>query len=123
MEDLFAPQAIAVIVQVEHIDGVKNIDSIVKVPGIDCVFIGPNDLSGSLNVIGQTEHPEVLKAINFVKQSCMNAGIPLGIYVSGMPRLKEVLREGFSFIALSADASVLGNAARKSVNEFRESIS
>ena len=42
-----------VIVQIEHIDAVSNIDEIFGVDGVDGFFIGPNDLSGSMGILGK----------------------------------------------------------------------
>jgi len=58
-----ANDRIAVIIQAEHIDAVNNIDDIVKVDGIDAVFIGPYDLSASMGRMGEVDHPEVVEAI------------------------------------------------------------
>ena len=60
-------QESVVIAQVEHIESVKNIASILQVPGIDVIFVGPFDLSGSLNVLGQIDHPQVQAAIGHRK--------------------------------------------------------
>jgi len=59
-----ANDRIAVIIQAEHIDAVNNIDDIVKVDGIDAVFIGPYDLSASMGRMGEVDHPEVVEAID-----------------------------------------------------------
>ena len=48
-----ADQQILVIVQIEHIDAVKNLDAILAVPGLDGICLGPNDLSGSMGKLGK----------------------------------------------------------------------
>ena len=45
------------------IEGVNNLEKIVKVDGVDMITTGPGDLSGSIGIIGQTEHPKVLKLL------------------------------------------------------------
>src|SRR5208283_2051036 len=47
-----------VVIQIEHIDALKNLDEILQVPGIDAIIIGPYDLSGSLGVPGKFDHPK-----------------------------------------------------------------
>ena len=54
------------IVQIEHQTAVKNIDSILEVPGIDAVVVGPFDLSGSMGILGQVLHPDMLAAYRHV---------------------------------------------------------
>src|SRR6185436_3836034 len=59
-----ANEECAVILQIEHIDAVKNIDAILAVPGLDGILIGPNDLSGSMGKLGNTGDPEVVQAMD-----------------------------------------------------------
>ncbi len=58
----------------------KNIEAIVQVPGLDAVFVGPNDLAASLGRIGELTHPSVSAAIDRVTQVCQSAHMPLGIF-------------------------------------------
>ena len=57
-----------------------NIDEISAVPGIDAVFIGPYDLSASLNKVGLLQDPEGTDAIWQVHNSCLDKGLKTGIY-------------------------------------------
>ena len=50
------------IIQIESMTAVENIEEILKIKELDAVMVGPYDISGSLNVPGQTAHPEVRKA-------------------------------------------------------------
>ncbi len=58
-----------VIAQIEHIKAVENFDEILNVDGIDGFIIGPYDLSGSLNLPGQFNHPLVIEALDSVEES------------------------------------------------------
>ncbi len=62
------------IVQVEHIDAVEDIDQILAVPRLASIAFGANDLAGSMGLIGQSRHPDVLRAIDSViarsRQAC-----------------------------------------------------
>ena len=73
-----ANQSVAVIVQAEHAQAVENIESIVKVEGIDAVLIGPYDLAASLGKMGRIDDRAVTDAIDHVTNACQAAGIPLG---------------------------------------------
>ncbi|SVC99141.1 uncharacterized protein METZ01_LOCUS351995, partial [marine metagenome] len=53
-----------VIVQIEHINAVNCLESILSVEGVDAYFVGPYDLSGSLGIPGQFDHPEFLEAMD-----------------------------------------------------------
>ena len=75
-----ANDEIAVIVQIEHIEAVQNIDAILDVPGIDGVFVGPFDMSGSMDLPGQINHPQVQEAIKKVIKACEKRDIARCIY-------------------------------------------
>ena len=65
-----ANDEVAVIVQIEHVDAARNIDAILDVPGIDGVFVGPFDLSGSMGKPGKINDPEVQQAIRDIIRAC-----------------------------------------------------
>ena len=73
---------LTVVLQIEHIDGVRNIESIVAVPGFDAVFIGPYDLSGSMGMTGMIDAPEVQREIEVVRRACSKAGLAVGIFAA-----------------------------------------
>ncbi|HNH52774.1 MAG TPA: aldolase/citrate lyase family protein, partial [Nitrosomonas sp.] len=52
-----------IVVMIEHIKAVEQIDSILAVPGVDAYIIGPYDLSGSMGMPGELDHPQVQDAI------------------------------------------------------------
>lgn len=99
-----------IMIQIEHIEGVKNIDSILAVPGIDSIFIGPYDLSSSMGVTGQVDHPEVRAAIEMVKKKCQMASIPYGIFSMNPESLKKEINDGCTFLLCGIDVSIFSGA-------------
>jgi len=67
------------IVQIEHVDAVKKIESILDVKGIDAIVFGPFDLSASLNLCGQLKHREVKTCYETVISACKKRKIPVGV--------------------------------------------
>jgi len=98
-----------VIVQIEHIKAVENLEDILSVEGVDGFIIGPYDLSGSLGVPGQFDHPEMLKALNRVKDVSekMNALSGFHVIPPEKEALQEKVMEGYKFIAYSLDTLML----------------
>jgi len=72
---------ISIIIQIEHIDAINELDSILDVDGIDATFIGPYDLSGSLGVPGDFDNSEYQKALSVYINKSYKHNIPLGIHV------------------------------------------
>ena len=112
-----ANSSTAVILQIEHIEAVKNIDEILEVEGIDGIFIGPYDLSGSMNMLGQVGHPDVQEAIDTVKKRCAEYKIPLGGFVMKPEGVSKEVNDGCSFVAVGIDTVLFANAAKDVINK------
>ena len=104
---------VALIVQCEHKEAIKNLPKTIKVEGIDCIFVGPYDLSGSYNKLGKTEDTEVLNAIETIQKTCVEAGMPLGIFGTKPENMLAYKKIGFNLIAISTDVLMLSESARK----------
>ena len=114
-----ANDKVAVIVQAEHIDAVENIEAIVKVEGVDAVFIGPYDLSASMGKMGDVADPAVVDAINHVTSICDAAEMPLGIFGVTAESVKPYLDRGYSLIASGVDVLMMAHAAKKMLSKLR----
>ena len=113
-----------VCVQIEHIEGVRSIDEILSVPGVDAVFVGPYDLTASMGITAQFEHPDMQKAMRRILEACKRHGIVPGIHVV-QPDVAEVLRrykEGYRLIAYSLDITMLHRACVDGLAEIRRQI-
>ena len=102
-----ANERISVIVQIEHVDGVRNLDPILAVPGIDGVLIGPYDLSGSMGLLGQVDHPEVRNAMATIRTTCARHDIPFGLFVRDAGGIEAALASGVNFLAVGTDLSLM----------------
>lgn len=89
-----------VIVQIEHIDAVKNLDAILKVPGIDSICIGPTDLSGSMGILGESQNPELNAVIEEICRKTLAAGLILGTASAPYQTWKA---RGLHWMALTSD--------------------
>lgn len=104
-----------VIVQVEHIDAVNNLESILSVEGVDGIIVGPYDLSASLGKPGEFNDSEVLEALNRVEEISSKYNKALGFHVI-KPNHTEVtakVKKGYTFVAFSLDFLFLGDKARE----------
>jgi 4-hydroxy-2-oxoheptanedioate aldolase len=108
-----ANREIAVIAMIEHIDAVNRADDIISTPGVDAVFIGPNDLAASMGLpLGlDNPHPEHQKAVAHVLATGKRLGVPVGIHCGNFEAVNQRIAEGFLWLALSTDAGLLAEAA------------
>lgn len=105
-----------VMIQIEHIDAVRQIDEIVSVPGVDGTFIGPYDLSLSMGIPGQLDHPDVAAASRRVLEATLARGLAAGIHLvhphNAVERLQQCVAQGYRFLALGTDILFLGDSCR-----------
>ncbi len=89
---------VVVIVQVEHIEAVNNLESILSVEGVDGFIIGPYDLSGSLGIPGQFDHPLMKEAMGRIETVGAASGKAPGIHViePKPDELKSRIEQGVS---------------------------
>ena len=112
-----------VILQIEHIDGVDNLKEIIKVEGVDSVVVGPNDLSGSLGLLGQTRHPEVLKQLDRIADTCNEAGFPFGASIGWNEEdVSDWIRRGVSWISVGGDVSYLVSGGKNTLEKTKNLI-
>ncbi|HEY9731375.1 MAG TPA: aldolase/citrate lyase family protein [Drouetiella sp.] len=116
-----ANEKLCVFLQIEHVDGVKNIDSILKVPGIDAIIIGPYDMSGSFGKLGQIHDPEVQQAIDTVRKACKSKSIPIGIFCLQPDLAKKYIEQGYELINLGCDIHFLWSSAKASLESIKPS--
>jgi len=108
-----ANEEILVVLMIEHVEAVANAEAIITTPGVDAIFIGPNDLLNSMGRMPsfESDDSEFVAAVNRVRDLCQRHRVPVGIHVISPDAAKRRAVEGFQFIALGSDAGfMLGKA-------------
>lgn len=114
-----ANDEVAVLIQIEHIEAVRNIEQILDVTGIDAVFVGPFDLSGSMDKPGEINDPEVQTAIKSVIGACEKRGIARAIYAHSPEHARTYMSQGYTVIGLCTDNILLARAAQAALAAVR----
>jgi 2-keto-3-deoxy-L-rhamnonate aldolase RhmA len=114
-----ADAATLVAVQIETAAGLQAREEIVGVPGVDAVFIGPNDLSLSLGLPGQLDHPTVVQAIEDIFASAAAAGVAPGMHVFDMASALKYLDAGCRFLCFRSEVSFFVGGSRDALAEIR----
>ncbi|WP_375175922.1 HpcH/HpaI aldolase/citrate lyase family protein [Pseudooceanicola sp.] len=102
-----AEEELCLIVQVETIDALGRLEEIATVDGVDAVFIGPADLSGSMGHPGNQAHPDVVAAIEDAFRRLDKIGVPSGILTLNEDFAKHLGTLGAGFTAIGTDISSL----------------
>lgn len=107
-----------VILQAEGKKAFDNLDEILAVEGLDVLFVGPYDLSGSLGLIGQVNHPTVISYIKEIIQKAKENNVIVGTFADNVETAIKWREMGVKFIGYSCDMGLLYNAAKKDVSAF-----
>ena len=110
------------IAQIETAAGVEEADRIAAVDGIDVLWIGHNDLSISLGIPGQFDHPDFLGAVGRVLASCNRHGKAAGIMAANPATAIAAHRDGFRAIAYSGDLWIYGTALQQGLDGIRSAL-
>ncbi len=108
-----------VVVQAESGAAVADIQAIARVPGLDAVFVGPYDLSASLGIPEQFDHPAFLAAVAAIAGACREANTPLGIFRMTAAEVRAHEAEGFTLLAAGLDSTLLEAGARALLAAFQ----
>lgn len=114
-----ANKEILAIMLIEHYEAVEHIEEILSVPGVDVVFVGMYDLSGSMGVLGQTTHPKVEAAAQKVLAAAKKARVAAGIISLTTEDANKRIEQGFQFIAVAVDALLLTSSAKDLVGQIK----
>jgi 2-keto-3-deoxy-L-rhamnonate aldolase RhmA len=119
-----ANDSVIVIVQIEHVNGVAQIDGILDTQGIDVVCLGPTDLSGSAGVLRQFQHPTVTGGMTAVINAAKARQMPASIGITfGDQDMQKWYSAGANFIFCGDDVSLLASQAGKVLANMRQMVS
>ncbi len=103
------------IAQIETATGVRNVDEIAAVDGIDVLWIGHFDLTNSLGIPGQFDHPQFTEAVTRVLSACQQHNKVPGFMASDIAGGKKLLDQGFRILAYGGDLWLYQSALREGV--------
>jgi 4-hydroxy-2-oxoheptanedioate aldolase len=103
-------EAALIALNVEGVQGIKNLPEILEVEHIDVIFLGPFDLSQSVGVPGQIDHPEVLKLLEQSIKVIRDAGKAAGCFAGTVERGKQLIDMGVQYLTYQADGPVIREA-------------
>lgn len=98
-----ADDEICLLLQVENLTGLAALDEILKIDGVDGVFVGPADLAADMGYPGQTAHPEVRAAVVDALTRIRAAGRAAGILSTDEAFSNQCIEMGVEFVAVAID--------------------
>jgi 2-keto-3-deoxy-L-rhamnonate aldolase RhmA len=107
------------IIQIETAEAVENVESIAAIDGADVLFVGPMDLTTSLGIFRQYDHPLFVDAVDRTLRAAQASGKAAGILLARPEEAPRYRDMGFRFLTCGTDTAFLLNAARATAQAMR----
>jgi 4-hydroxy-2-oxoheptanedioate aldolase len=111
-----------VVIMIEGAGGIREIDAILDVPGIDVVFLGPYDLSQALGVTGQVTHSKVLQTIESITKKARDRGIVVGSFADRPENVRRQRAMGIQYLSYCIDTGLIYESAKAAVDALKSSL-
>jgi 2-dehydro-3-deoxyglucarate aldolase/4-hydroxy-2-oxoheptanedioate aldolase len=109
-----------VVIQIERQQSVDNLESMLRVPGVDVACLGYMDLSVDLGIPGQVEHPRMVEAIHRIISVAERYHVAAGIIAPDFSTIARWVSAGMRFVSYSADHILLRQAAEQANTQLRQ---
>jgi 4-hydroxy-2-oxoheptanedioate aldolase len=108
-----ANETVLTIIQIETAAGLKNVDDIARVPGLDMLYVGPSDLGLALGREARQNQtdPVVLEAIDRILAAAKAAGLKAGMHCTSAEYAAQMIEKGFNFVTVISDENLLARGA------------
>ena len=114
-----AAQELCVMVQIETQSALEQLPAIAAVPGVDSIFIGPNDLSASMGFLGDIGNPAVQEKLKDAARQCKALGKPCGILGLNPEMVARFIAYGYTWIAIGSDMAFMVGRAQEGLAKAR----
>lgn len=114
-----ANSEVLAVVQIESARAVEQVEDIAALDEVDVLFVGPRDLSHDLGVPGDTRAPRYLEALDRVRSTAQRFGKSCGLLVPDGAAAAEKHSEGWTFVGVGSDSSLLATALTAELNRAR----
>jgi 2-dehydro-3-deoxyglucarate aldolase/4-hydroxy-2-oxoheptanedioate aldolase len=108
-----------VVLQIETKLALERREELLAVPGVDAVMVGPADLSISLGVPGEFEHPLLVEAIEKIRDSCLRFGVAPGIHMRSLAVTAFWRERGMKLLSTGSETGFLFEKASETVRALR----
>lgn len=118
----FADQNVMVVVIVEEERAIEQVDAIAATPGVDVIFVGIIDLSFSMGLRGQSDHPRVQEALKKVVAAGKSNNKALGLPVKDAEQIKKYVDQGFLWFETPSELGLMARGARQILEPLGRAI-
>ncbi len=104
---------------IESVLGVTNLEQICSIPGVNAVFVGPNDLTTSMGIPNDYDHPELIAMIQRIVDGANRCHVAAGSWFGKREQMERTIRQGARFVVYSNDGAMLRDSMEQAFRQFR----
>ncbi|MCC6445782.1 MAG: hypothetical protein IT210_20300 [Armatimonadetes bacterium] len=108
------------VIGIESVPAIENLEAILDVPGIDAIFVGPNDLSITLGVPDRYDHPDFEAALSRILRTCQARNVPVAVHLMDNDRAARWMEAGVRFVLHSNDIRAMVKGFQADFTALRE---
>jgi 2-keto-3-deoxy-L-rhamnonate aldolase RhmA len=105
---------------IESLEGIRNLDAICAIPGVNAVFVGPNDLTVNMGIPNEYDHPDLIDALQKIIDISNRRHVAAGCWFGNEAQALRTIRQGARLVVFSNDALLLKNAFSQSFSLLRK---
>lgn len=104
---------------IESLHGIENLESICTIPGVHAVFVGPNDLTTTMGIPNEYDHPDLIAALQRIIEIANRSHVAAGCWFGRIDQMQRTIRQGARFNVYSNDGALLKDALERSLPLLR----
>jgi 2-keto-3-deoxy-L-rhamnonate aldolase RhmA len=105
---------------IESVRGVENLDQICSIPGVNAVFVGPNDLTVNMGIPNEYDHPDLIAMLKRIIDTAERQHVAAGCWFGKAEQMTRTIRQGARFNVYSNDSGLLRDAMQASFEQLRK---
>lgn len=114
--------SILTIAQIETEEGMENAREVAAVDGIDSLFVGPADLSGSLGMFAEWDSEEFDEAVQSIIDDSHAVNVPVGTLTTDIDAIESRVDQGFDFLIAGKDVALLMDSVETAIGNYAEAL-
>ncbi len=108
------------VIHIEGMEGIGNLDEIIEVADIDIIFVGPYDLSQSLGIPGQIDHPKLWKEVEVLVEKCSKKEKYIGTFTDTFEAAQRFKNMGVKYISYQTDVGIFADSCKDVLGRLRQ---
>jgi len=105
---------------IESVLAVENLEKICAIPGVNAVFVGPNDLTTSMGIPNEYDHPDLIAMIQRIIETANRSHVAAGSWFGKREQMERTIKQGSRFVVYSNDGSFFRESLAQSFTQLRK---